>query len=154
MENGGKDFGFHLFLCLLAVIYILTATFLDVLINHNMEYILLFFIQLLLTVPCYYDCLNLIQSCFHFSLAIILACVYDLIFSSLIKKNIPIYRNVVLETFFFLFCLFRASPTAYGGFQARGQIRATATSLHHSYSNARFKPHLQPTPQLMALLDL
>ena len=35
------------------------------------------------------------------------------------------------------FCLwfvwfFRATPAAYGSFQARGPIRATATSLHHS----------------------
>ena len=34
-------------------------------------------------------------------------------------------------------CLFRAAPTAYGGSQARCQIRAVATGLHHSHSNAR-----------------
>ena len=48
---------------------------------------------------------------------------------------------------------FRATHTAYGGSQARGPIRATATSLHHSHSNIRSKPHLQPTPQLTAMLD-
>ena len=33
---------------------------------------------------------------------------------------------------FVLFLLFRASLAAYGGSQARGLIRATAASLHHS----------------------
>ena len=35
--------------------------------------------------------------------------------------------------FFFSFSLFRAAPAAYGGSQARGRIRATATGLHHSH---------------------
>ena len=48
-----------------------------------------------------------------------------------------------------VFCLFRATPAAYGGSQARGLIRAVATSLRHSHSNARSEPHLQPTPQLI-----
>ena len=38
--------------------------------------------------------------------------------------------------FFFVFCLLRATPTAYGGSQARGPVGALATSLHHSHSNA------------------
>ena len=32
---------------------------------------------------------------------------------------------------FLLFFAFRAAPMAYGSSQARGQIRATAASLHH-----------------------
>ena len=36
-------------------------------------------------------------------------------------------------------------PKAYGGSQARGIIRAVATSLHHSHRGS--KPHLQPTPR-------
>ena len=44
--------------------------------------------------------------------------------------------------FFGFFFAFRATPMAYGGFQARGQIRAIAVSLHHSHSNAGFEPHL------------
>ena len=47
----------------------------------------------------------------------------------------------------------RAAPMTYGGSQARGQIRAVAASLHHSRSNARSEPPLQPTPQLTAMLD-
>ena len=54
---------------------------------------------------------------------------------------------------FFFFGLFRAPPVAYGGSQGRGQIGAVAIGLHHSHSNAGFKPHLQPTPQLTATLD-
>ena len=53
----------------------------------------------------------------------------------------------------FFFCLFRVAPMAYGGSQARHQIGAVATGPHHSQSNARSKPHLQPTPQLTATLD-
>ena len=35
-----------------------------------------------------------------------------------------------------------AAPTAYGGSQARGPIRAVAAGLHHSHSNARSEPGL------------
>ena len=40
------------------------------------------------------------------------------------------------------FVFFRASPTAYGGSQAKGQIGAETTCLHHSHSKARSEPHL------------
>ena len=52
--------------------------------------------------------------------------------------------------FFFVLCLFRASPAAHGGSQARGWIGAVAAILSHSHSNARSKPRLRPTPQLTA----
>ena len=42
---------------------------------------------------------------------------------------------------------------AYGSFQARDSIGATAASLRHSHSNSGSEPSLQPTPQLMATLD-
>ena len=51
---------------------------------------------------------------------------------------------------FFYFCLFfflpfsGAAPKAYGGFQARGLIRAVTTGLYHSHSNSGSKPHLRP----------
>ena len=39
------------------------------------------------------------------------------------------FKNLKFPFFFFLsFCLFRAAPVAYGGSQARGPIRAVATS--------------------------
>ena len=59
--------------------------------------------------------------------------------------------------FFFFFGLFafsRAAPSAYGGAQVRGQIRAVATGLRQSHSNARSEPCLRPTPQLLAMPDL
>ena len=52
-----------------------------------------------------------------------------------------------------IFCLFKAAPTAYGGSQARGGIRAVAASLCYSHSNVGYELHLQPTPQLTATLD-
>ena len=51
----------------------------------------------------------------------------------------------------FFFGLFRAAPMAYGSSHARCQIRAVATGLCHSHSNARSKPCLQPAPQLSSL---
>ena len=49
-------------------------------------------------------------------------------------------------------CLFRAAPVAYGSSQARDHIGAAG--LNYSHSNERSKPHLWPTPQLMATLIL
>ena len=43
--------------------------------------------------------------------------------------------------FCFVFCLFRATPAAHGGSQARGRIAAVASSLYHSHSNARSLTH-------------
>ena len=40
---------------------------------------------------------------------------------------------------FCLFLLFRATPSAYGGTQARGRIRAVATGLHHSHSQHKIQ---------------
>ena len=51
------------------------------------------------------------------------------------------------------FCFFKAEPEAHGGSQARGQIGAVVTGLHHSHSNARTEPYLQPTPQLTTMPD-
>ena len=51
---------------------------------------------------------------------------------------------------------FRAAYTAcatYGSSQARGPIRAIASSLHHSHSNMRSELRLRPTPQLTAMPD-
>ena len=60
------------------------------------------------------------------------------------------------NNFFFFFGLFafsRAAPVAYGGFQARDQIRAVVTGPGQSHSNGGSEPHLQPTPWLMAMPD-
>ena len=53
------------------------------------------------------------------------------------------------ELFFFL----TAAPATYGSFQAKGRIRTTAASLHHSHSNTGFEPHLQLMLQLVATPD-
>ena len=49
--------------------------------------------------------------------------------------------------------LFRATHTAYGSSQARGQIGAAAAHLGHSHSNVGSELHRQPTPQFMATPD-
>ena len=51
----------------------------------------------------------------------------------------------------FFFLLFRATPLAYGSSHTKGQMGAAAAG--HSHSHARSKPCLQPTRQLMAMLD-
>ena len=53
----------------------------------------------------------------------------------------------------FVFAFSLAASAAYGGSQARGLIRAVATGLHQSHSNAGSEPPLRPTPQLTATLD-
>ena len=62
---------------------------------------------------------------------------------------------MLLNTFFFLnlFAVSRAAAVAYGSSQAKGQIGAVATSLHHSHSDTGYEPRLQPTPWLMATPD-
>ena len=50
---------------------------------------------------------------------------------------------MLLFLFIYLFLsFFRATPAAYGGSQARGQMGATAAGLRHSYSNAGTEPCL------------
>ena len=60
---------------------------------------------------------------------------------------------LLLNFYFLSFGLFRATPLAYGGSQARGQIRGAVDGLCHSHSNAGSEPNLRPTPQLMATPD-
>ena len=72
-------------------------------------------------------------------------------------KHLSFSENILIDTtFFFFFWLFAFSttvPMAYGGSQARGLIRAIATGLYQSHSNAGSEPRLQPTPQLTATPD-
>ena len=70
-------------------------------------------------------------------------------FSKYVRMHYHIFVKFIfyheLSSFFF-FCLFSATLVAYGGSQARGQIGAVATVLHHSHSNTRSKPLLRPIP--------
>ena len=70
---------------------------------------------------------------------------------SAIAASLPMSTSTSLFFLCLFVCLFfaflRATPAAHGGSQARAQIGAVATGLHHSHSNARSKPHLPPTEQ-------
>ena len=69
-------------------------------------------------------------------------------------KGTPKHKILFFNFYLFInFCLFRATPTAYRGSQARGLIGATAAGLCQSHNNARSEPHLRPTPQLTGMRD-
>ena len=72
---------------------------------------------------------------------------------TMLNKSSKNGHPCLVTDFFFFFCLFRAAPPAYGGSQARGLIGAVSAGLRHSHSNTGSKPHLQPTPQLTAMLN-
>ena len=65
------------------------------------------------------------------------------------RGNLNIYHQLEEASLNFFFL--RATPATYGGSQARGQIRAVATGLHHSDTGS--EPHLHPTPELTATAD-
>ena len=53
------------------------------------------------------------------------------------------HHHPILQSFFFFF--FMATPVAYGGSHARGQIRATAAVLCHSHCNTGSESYLRPS---------
>ena len=57
-----------------------------------------------------------------------------LIAFSITTQNVELV-DLYLFFFFGLIVFSRAAPAAYGGSQARGQIRVVAAGLHHSHSN-------------------
>ena len=63
--------------------------------------------------------------------------------------NIMSWPKKILFFFFFL----GLHPWHMEDSQAKGLIRAVAAGLHHSHSNGRSEPCLQPTPQPMATPD-
>ena len=72
------------------------------------------------------------------------------------RKELRLHIKITACNFIYIYIyilLFRATPVAYGGSQARDQIGAAAAGLHQSHSNARSEPHLQSTPQLTATPD-
>ena len=78
---------------------------------------------------------------FFFFLFYIFFFFFFFLFSLLAQK---LYILVFYGYLFFLF-LFRATPAAHGGSQARGRIGATAASPHHSRRNMGSKTCLWPT---------
>ena len=72
------------------------------------------------------------------------------------KKKASVGGTILWCQVLFFVCFFafsRATPKAYGSSQARDLIRAVATGICHSHSNARSKLHLWPAPQLTATPD-
>ena len=67
--------------------------------------------------------------------------------------HIYIYTYIYIYIYIYFFGLFRASPAAHGGSQARYPIGAVAAGLLQSHSNARSKQCLRPIPHLMATPD-
>ena len=60
----------------------------------------------------------------------------------------------ILFVFWGFFWLFRATSTAFGGSQARGQTGAVAAGLHHSHNNSGSltpgaKPGIEPASSWM-----
>ena len=60
-------------------------------------------------------------------------------------------KELLFIFIFHFWVSFKATPVAYGSSQAKGLIRAVATKLCHSHSNAGSEPCLRPIPQLMAM---
>ena len=107
----------------------------------NVRMMVLFF--LIITV----DSKSLLRCTFFKQVALIYA-----------SKQIALLMSQSKAVFSFPFFLvflfvFRAAPKAYGGSQARGQIRATAAGLCHSHSKSGSEPHLRPSPVLTAVPD-
>ena len=65
-----------------------------------------------------------------------------------IKENL----NKFLTIYIYIY-IYKAALMVYGSYQTIGRIRAVVAGLCHSHSNARYKPRLQPTSQLMATPD-
>ena len=61
-----------------------------------------------------------------------------------LEEYLPCDQALPSSTCSLFFFLFTSVVAVYGGSQARGQIRAAAASLHHSHSNTRSEPRLQP----------
>ena len=63
-------------------------------------------------------------------------------FFDLQKKNDKAFKAYCFSKFFWVCCLFRAAPVAYGGSQARGPTGAEAAGTYHSaHCNAGSPTH-------------
>ena len=85
-------------------------------------------------------------------------CMYIIIWTAMRYFFICLYYGILNQlpisgySIFFInknifFSYFRAVPTAYGSFRARGQMGAAAAGLCHSHSKTRSKLRLWSTPR-------
>ena len=73
----------------------------------------------------------------------------EFLFLELTLTRLTQCQTLIAFLFLFVFPFFgllRAETVAYGGSQAKGRMGAVAASRHHSHSNTRSEPNLQPTP--------
>ena len=84
------------------------------------------------------------------SLVIVLVELLVLLLLSFKSSSPP--QQLRLSFIYLLFWLYKATPAAYGGSQARGLIGATAAGLRQSHSNTKSVLRLQAMPQLTAML--
>ena len=78
---------------------------------------------------------------------------YSFCFCGLLSLEMPLPLFPFLSKKVFIF-LFRAATTAYASSQVRGQIRATAASLHHNHSNSGSLAHwVRPGDRTHILMD-
>ena len=68
-------------------------------------------------------------------------------------RNLLSHNRTPRNLFFFFFCFFLCRSPPHNPSPPRGQIGMVDASRYHSHRNARSKPCLQPTPQLMAVPD-
>ena len=78
---------------------------------------------------------------------------FKLLYSPRLHSMSPYKWSFIFKFLFVYLLLFRGTPTAYRGFQARGGIGATAAGLRHRHSNTGSELTLQPTPQLKETPD-
>ena len=65
-----------------------------------------------------------------------------------------LFISSLFKIYLFIYCLFRATPAAYGGSQTRSRTGAGAAGLRHSHSNTRSPSDIWDLLQLWATLDL
>ena len=93
----------------------------------------------------------------HVHLLVIFFFRYIKTFHVVIVKYDPeatmVFLTLTFIYMFVIYCLFKASPVAYGSSQARGRIRDVAAGLHHSHSNVGSKLHLHHSSRQCQILN-
>ena len=103
------------------------------------EWLNFYFVFSPFIVECFWKRSSILSVWILHILVCFLALSYLLVLAVVIVGRELIYICV----FLFVFLLFRAALEAFWGSQARGRIRATAASLHHSHGHTGSKPCLR-----------